>query len=203
MSEKIEMMLMLLPGLVVGLTVHEAAHAYSAKLLGDPTAERLGRVSLNPLRHLTLWGTAALFLIHIGWGKPVPVNINNFTKPRFHYLLTSLAGPARNLVLASIALGILHLRPGYIVELVCMSIFIVNSMLAVFNLLPIPPLDGSKIWPCIIPSLSAAMSPRASRIWLVIFLIAIYSSAVRMVMGPTLNFVINLLPAAEETIALI
>ena len=192
---------MLLPGLVVGLTVHEAAHAYSAKLLGDPTAERLGWVSLNPLRHLTLWGTVALFLIHIGWGKPVPVNINNFAKPKFHYLLTSLAGPASNLVLAAIALSILYLKPHYIIELVCGSIFIINSMLAAFNLLPIPPLDGSKIWPCIIPSLSPAMSPKASRVWMVVFIVAIYSGAIDKVMGPTLRFLFGLLPAVEQTVA--
>jgi Zn-dependent protease len=196
MSERISMMLMLLPGLIVGLTVHEAAHAFSAKLLGDTTAERLGRVSLNPLRHLTLWGTAALFLIGIGWGKPVPVNLNNFTKPKFHYLLTSLAGPASNLLLASVALGILHLRPPFLVEWICFSIFMINSMLAVFNLLPIPPLDGSKIWPCIIPGLSPAMSAGHSRMWMIVFIAAIYLGAIEKVMSPAFKFLFTLLPAA-------
>lgn len=196
MFEIIEMKLMLLPGLIVGLTVHEAAHAYSAKLLGDPTAERLGRISLNPLRHLTLWGTLAIFLLPIGWAKPVPVNINNFAKPKFHYLLTSLAGPASNLVLAAIALGILYLQPHYIIQWICFSIFFVNSLLAVFNLLPIPPLDGSKIWPCIIPGLNPAMSPKAMRIWFVVFIIAISTGAIGKVMGPTMGFLFGLLPAA-------
>ena len=196
MSDRIEMLLMLLPGLILGLTVHEAAHAWSAKLLGDTTAERLGRVSLNPLRHLTLWGTVALFLIGIGWGRPVPVNINNFEKPRFHYLLTSLAGPASNLVLASVALGILYLHPPFIVGWICHSIFFINAMLAVFNLLPIPPLDGSKIWPCIIPGLSPAMSASHSRLWMIVFIAAIYLGAIEKVMTPAFELLITLLPAA-------
>jgi len=137
--------LILLPGLVIGLTVHEAAHALSARWLGDRTAERMGRVSLNPLRHLSPLGTLALFFIGFGWGKPVIVNLYNFKRPKLYYLLSSLAGPASNLLLCAISLGVLHLRPHWVIEWIATSVFYINAILAVINLLPVPPLDGSKI----------------------------------------------------------
>ncbi len=190
----IETALMLLPGLVVGLTFHEAAHAISAKWLGDHTAERMGRVSLNPLRHLSLMGTAALFFIGFGWGKPVLINLQNFKKPKFHYLLSSLAGPAANLVLAAIALGILYLRPWWVLEWICTSIFIVNSLLATFNLLPIPPLDGSKIWPCLIPGASPQISKKWGRVWLIVLVVCLFTGVIDKVIDPVFGFLFALLP---------
>lgn len=185
-----------MPGLIVGLTVHEAAHAITAKWLGDRTAERLGRVSLNPLRHLSLIGTLALFIIHIGWGKPVPVNLNNFKKPKLYYLLSSLAGPVSNLILSALALGILYLRPPFPVDWICTSIFIINALLAVFNLLPIPPLDGSKIWPCLIPGMKPAVSGKWNMIWMGVLVVAILSGLVDRVLGPVFGFLFSIMPAA-------
>ena len=86
-----------LPGLIMGLTVHEAAHAITAKWLGDRTVEQMGRVSLNPLRHLSPLGTLALFILGLGWGKPVVVNVSNFKRPKLYYLLSSLAGRVQSL----------------------------------------------------------------------------------------------------------
>jgi Zn-dependent protease len=186
--------LVLLPGLIVGLTVHEAAHAISAKWLGDPTAEKMGRVSLNPLRHLSLMGTLALFFIGFGWGKPVIINIHNFEKPKFHYLLSSLAGPAANLLLAGISLGILYLRPWWVLELVFTSIFLINSLLAVFNLLPIPPLDGSKIWPCILPGMKPAISKKWGQLWMIILIICLVTGTISKILGPVFGFLYDLLP---------
>ncbi len=190
-----EKALVLLPGLVVGLTVHEAAHAITAKWLGDDTAERMGRISLNPLRHLSPLGTVALFVLGFGWGKPVVVNINNFKKPKLYYLLSSLAGPASNVVLCVVALGILYLRPWFIVEFVCMSIFFINAILAVINLLPVPPLDGSKIWPCIIPGMKPTVSPKWTRVWMVVLLVALFTGVLGKIIGPVLGFLGALLPA--------
>ena len=116
--------LILLPGLVVGLTVHEAAHAITAKWLGDRTASQMGRVSLNPLRHLSLLGTLALFIVGFGWGKPVIVNVYNFKKPKLYYLLSSLAGPASNLILCALVLGVLYIKPYWVIAWICMSIFL-------------------------------------------------------------------------------
>lgn len=190
-----EKALLLLPGLVVGLTVHEAAHAITSKWLGDDTAERMGRVSLNPLKHLSLLGTVALFVLGFGWGKPVVVNINNFEKPKLYYLLSSLAGPASNVVLCVLALGILYLRPGSIVEFVCMSIFFINAILAVINLLPVPPLDGSKIWPCIIPGMRPIVSAKWTQVWMVVLLVALFTGVIDKIIGPVLGFLESLLPA--------
>ena len=188
------LLLRLLPGLIVGLTVHEFAHAITAKWLGDSTAERMGRVSLNPLRHLSPLGTVALFILGFGWGKPVVVNIYNFKKPKLYYLLSSLAGPAANLVLCALALGILYLRPHWTIAFICMSIFYINAILAVINLLPVPPLDGSKIWPCIIPGMKPTVSAKWTRVWMVVLLVCLFTGVIDKILGPVLGFLASLLP---------
>ncbi len=186
--------LFLLPGLLVGLTIHEFAHAITAKWLGDSTAERMGRVSLNPLRHLSPLGTAALFILGFGWGKPVVVNIYNFKRPKLYYLLSSLAGPGANLVLCALSLGILYLRPHWTIEFICVSIFSINAILAVINLLPVPPLDGSKIWPCIIPGMKPTVSAKWTRVWMVVLLVCLFSGVIDKILGPVLGFLASLLP---------
>jgi Zn-dependent protease len=192
----IDMILLFLPGFLIGLTVHEAAHAISAKWLGDRTAEKMGRVSLNPMRHLSPMGTLALLFLGFGWGKPVIVNIYNFKKPNFYYLLSSLAGPASNLLLAAIALGIMYLHPGSIITWICLSVYFINVILAVINLLPIPPLDGSKIWPCLIPGLQPVVSGKWSKIWMVVLIVMIYTGTTARIIGPIIGFLNSLLPAA-------
>ncbi len=186
--------LFLLPGLVVGLTFHEAAHALTAKWLGDRTSERMGRISLNPLRHLSPLGTLALFFIRFGWGKPVIVNLYNFKKPKLYYLLSSLAGPAANLILCGISLGLLHLYPHWSIQWICTSVFIINAILACINLLPIPPLDGSKIWPCIIPGARPVISGKWTMVWMVVLVISLYSGVLNKIIGPVLGFLFSLLP---------
>jgi hypothetical protein len=121
--------LFLLPGLIIGLTVHEAAHAISAKWLGDRNAERMGRISLNPFKHLSPLGTVALFFIHFGWGKPVIVNLYNFKRPKLYYFLSSIAGPVSNLLLCAISLGILYLKQHRYIVFLCVSVFFINAIL--------------------------------------------------------------------------
>lgn len=133
-------------GFLVALTVHEAAHAAAANYLGDPTAKWAGRVSLNPLRHLDPVGTIFLFFAGFGWGKPVPVNPNNFANQRAGEVLTSLAGPLANFVVA-LVLAIPHnlLPTGSPAFLFIQIVMFVNIVILVFNLLPIPPLDGGGV----------------------------------------------------------
>lgn len=190
----LKMALFLLPGLIIGLTVHEAAHALTAKWLGDRTGERMGRISLNPFRHLSPLGTLALFIIGFGWGKPVIVNLYNFKRPKLYYLLSSLAGPAANLILCGISLGLLYLQLHWLIQWICMSVFFINAILACVNLLPIPPLDGSKIWPCIIPGAKPVISGKWTMVWMAVLVVSLYSGAIDKILGPVLGFLTSLLP---------
>ena len=140
--------------LVVVVTIHEFSHAFVAYKLGDPTAKIAGRVTLNPLAHLDLVGTIMLFLIHIGWGKPVPVNPLYFRKPKRDEALTALAGPFSNLVLALVLVLPIKYLSGYMgstVTDIVGTVLDVSILLFVFNMIPLPPLDGSKIIGFFIP----------------------------------------------------
>lgn len=137
--------------LVLILTVHEASHAWVATRLGDPTAERAGRLSLNPLRHLDLVGTLMMFFAGMGWGKPVPVNPRNFENPFRDEALTALAGPAANLILAFLAaIPYSYLPVGYLWNFFS-AVLHLSLVLFLFNMLPFPPLDGSKFLTLFVP----------------------------------------------------
>jgi Zn-dependent protease len=134
-------------GLVIGITVHEAAHATSAYWLGDDTAYRDGRVTLNPASHLDVLGSLMLLMAGFGWGRPTPVVPSKLRGGIFGPVAVALAGPLSNLLIVA-ACGVLYLIPtfqgGYLALVVVMTAF-TNALLFVFNLIPIPPLDGSKI----------------------------------------------------------
>jgi Zn-dependent protease len=134
-------------GLVIGITVHEAAHATSAYLLGDDTAYRDGRVTLNPASHLDVLGSLMLLMAGFGWGRPTPVMPSKLRGGIFGPVAVALAGPVSNLLIVTVC-GALYLIPafqgGYLTLIVVMTAF-TNALLFVFNLIPIPPLDGSKI----------------------------------------------------------
>ena len=144
-------------GLVIGITVHEAAHATSAYWLGDDTAYRDGRVTLNPASHLDVLGSLMLLMAGFGWGKPTPVMPSKLRGGVFGPVAVALAGPVSNLFIVAVC-AVLFLIPtfqsGYLALIVLMTAF-TNALLFVFNLIPIPPLDGSKI---LYPFLPRALS---------------------------------------------
>jgi Zn-dependent protease len=144
------------PAILFCLTIHEYAHGLIALRLGDPTARNAGRLTLNPLKHLDLIGTISLFLFRLGWAKPVPINPAYFRNPKRDILLSSLAGPAANF-LCAIVFGIIIrilfqiFSPNSFWMVIIFMFFYFNLILGIFNLIPIPPLDGSKILYYLLP----------------------------------------------------
>lgn len=146
---------------VLCITVHELCHGYAAYALGDRTAKQAGRLSLNPIRHIDPVGFLLLLVARVGWAKPVPVDMRQFKRPKRDMALTALAGPASNFLLALLALicGVLllNLVPegdstafAYAIFFLC-YIAVLSVGLALFNLIPIPPLDGSRLMSCVLP----------------------------------------------------
>ena len=195
--------------LFLSLSVHESAHAWTADRLGDPTGKVLGRVSLNPVAHIDPMGTVVFPLLGMvfggfifGWAKPVPVNTARLKNPRKDHLVIAAAGPVSNIVLAvgclaGLKIITLSMDPWAIQEhslvypvfLMCQTGLFLNVILAVFNLLPVPPLDGSWILAGVLPSnLAAAMD--MIRPYSFILLIALLLSGVfGMILNPILRFV--------------
>ena len=160
---KIPTLILLVPPILIALTFHEFAQAWMANRLGDPTARYLGRMTLNPMAHLDPLGTIMIFLVRFGWAKPVPVDPRNLANPSRDMMWISAAGPLMNMFLALIsglairllaAMGLLTTQgqgaDAMLSTMLFLSLYI-NLALAVFNILPIPPLDGSKILAGILP----------------------------------------------------
>lgn len=139
-----------LPAILISLSFHEWAHAYAAYKLGDPTARNLGRMTVNPMRHIDPIGLLMLLVVRFGWAKPVPINPRNFSKPRRDDTIVSLAGVTANLGLAIVSMLAIHLfglvgATNSAIANVLYYFLIINLGLMVFNLVPIPPLDGSHV----------------------------------------------------------
>ena len=190
--------LIFLFSLLVAITIHEFAHAAMADHLGDPTPRLSGRLTLNPLAHLDPIGTLMLFLFRFGWGKPVPIDPFNLRSPRRDSALISLAGPASNLILATLLSFILRLPLiSQFLHFLISPIILLNIVLALFNLLPIYPLDGFKIVLGFLPQEQAYQWEELQSFGPLILFLLIFplfgQSLISSILSPIINWLLQIL----------
>ena len=192
-------------GLILAITIHEFAHAFTAEKLGDPTPRLQGRLTLNPLKHLDPLGTLMLLLTRFGWGKPVQFDPFNLASPRRDAALISLAGPVSNLLTATLLSLLIRLsyfglgpHPAIALEVIFTPTIFLSVALAIFNLLPIHPLDGGKIITGFLPKdLAAEWDHILNQYGFIILILLILPisgiSPVSALLTPVISFIINLL----------
>tara|TARA_Y100001980_G_scaffold29712_1_gene9402 strand:- start:144 stop:773 length:630 start_codon:yes stop_codon:yes gene_type:complete len=196
----LEQIIILIPVLLFSLCFHEFSHAYAAFKLGDNTSERLGRLNLSPLSHLDPWGTLMLLFVGFGWAKPVPVNPFNLKNPKKDMMIIAAAGPFSNLLLAFIASMILRFVNLDFIQSNNNVFFIfifINITLAIFNLIPIRPLDGSQILSGFLPQNNNLVNTIEHYgpnilIGLILFGIVTNIPIIFTIMSPFINFFIYL-----------
>ena len=195
------MLLLTLPAVLWAISFHEFCHGYAAKLVGDPTAERSGRLSLNPLDHFDLVGTLMLLLVGFGWAKPVPINTRYFRHPRRDLVIVSLAGIVGNILTAVVCVLFLRFlgEPWYRLAgragiTVLIQMIVINVGLAAFNLIPIPPLDGSRVLEAFLPFRFLRYYYWLERYGMIILLILLLTGIVDVLFNPIFNFLWGLLP---------
>jgi Zn-dependent protease len=211
LQQIIQNLILIIPGFLIAITVHELAHGYIALRFGDPTAKLAGRITFNPLSHLDPYGTLALILssiagMGIGWAKPVPVDPRYLRDPRKDMIWISLGGPGANIAVALILSILLHIilltfygKPvgpavKFVVEpLVAMLVFGVqiNVVLAIFNLLPIPPLDGSSILSGLLPTDLSMKYEELAPYGFMILLLLIITGVLHFIIVPPVKYIMG------------
>jgi Zn-dependent protease len=202
-SNLIQQIAILAPPFLLAITFHEFCHGYVAWRLGDPTAHDQGRLTMNPLKHLDIWGVLAFIIMKIGWAKPVPINPAYFRKPLRDMMLVALAGPGSNFLLAllsGLTIKLLIAGIGLIPELLLWPLLNmaaagvwINLMLGFFNLIPIPPLDGSRILGGFLPTGGVIFIRKMEPFGFLILLLLFYLGVISKVMMPMINFAQHLI----------
>jgi Zn-dependent protease len=197
----LERMLLTIPAIIIAFSFHEFAHAFVSDRLGDPTPRNQGRLTLSPLAHIDIIGFILILLMGFGWAKPVQVNPRYYKNPKRDNILVSVAGPVTNLMIAFIFTFLLKLTFSYyisentvILNLLKMMDYVIriNIMLFLFNLIPIPPLDGYHILSEIIPSRNYKILAFIEQYSSIILILIIITPVVSYVIGPPLNFIYGL-----------
>lgn len=203
----LDLVLTVVPALIC-ITLHEISHGVVASWLGDDTARRMGRLSLNPLRHIDWWGLVMMVLFKFGWAKPVPINMNRFKNPRRGMAITALAGPVSNLLIAIVFLALYGLayRPLYlnggetaiaVLEMIQITAYLSVS-LAVFNFLPISPLDGSKVLYSFLSDSAYEKLMRYERYGMILLMVLVATGALSGVLSSVTGWVFEKLFVVAE-----
>lgn len=184
-----------LPGLFTAIIFHELAHGYTAYKLGDNTAKDAGRLTLNPLKHIDITGFIFMIIFKFGWAKPVPINPFKFKNRKRDMVLVSLAGPLVNFIIALISVFIftLNINMSATVYRILLLTIWYNIMLGVFNLLPFPPLDGSKILASLLPRKLEFYFYKYEKYLYIVLILLIATKTIDNIMGPMIELILNLL----------
>ena len=186
LSSRVSTFIFVLPIFLVSLTIHEYAHAWMAYRYGDDTAKRMGRLTLNPFAHISLFGTIILpLLVHFGWAKPIPVNFTILTKRQI--FAVAAAGPLSNILLAlilAVLFRMLSLEAATLFGKFVLLAILFNIILAVFNLIPIPPLDGSHLLAAFLPQPLARYYSYLEPVGFVLIIILLFTGILGMLIIP-------------------
>ncbi|GFE58669.1 site-2 protease family protein [Geobacter sp. AOG1] len=211
----LKLSIMLVPALMA-ITCHEVSHGYIADKFGDNTARSMGRLTLNPLKHLDIFGTLMVFIVGIGWAKPVPVNFNNLRHPKRDMIWVAAAGPITNFTLAALSAFAMRgvaafmeraSEPSWlqmfldpITLMLAFSVYI-NLLLAIFNLIPVPPLDGGRVAVGLLPYRQAESYARIEPYGMIIIIVLVFfTNLFSYVITPVLNLGVHLLAGPQSTL---
>ena len=211
----LKLSIMLVPALMA-ITCHEVSHGYIADRRGDNTARQLGRLTLNPLKHLDIFGTLMIFIVGIGWAKPVPVNYNNLRRPKSDMMWVAAAGPITNFILATLSAFAMRALVAAteggpegtalasfvdpITLMLAFSVYI-NLLLGIFNLIPMPPLDGGRVAVGLLPHAPSMALARLEPFGMILIIVLVFFTDVfSYVISPALGFAVHLLAGPQSNL---
>ncbi|SHE56407.1 site-2 protease family protein [Alkalibacter saccharofermentans] len=186
--DRFDSFIYMLPALLISITFHELAHGFVAYKLGDPTAKQMGRLTLNPIKHIDPTGLMMLFFFRFGWAKPIPYNPNYFINRKQGTLLVALAGPVMNLIIALLSVIWIMLTNGMGIEFFAMLLQF-NIIFAIFNMIPLPPLDGSKVIASLLPDKLESYFWKYERFGYPVILVLAVTGMISRIIIPAYNVV--------------